>query len=80
VPGFRPYDPTVTKPDNLPDKKVVVTNKGAYTSIMTLTYFFKGEIVTQRGCILGGQAYAFCMKLSKLFFIYLFNIFKVFLS
>ena len=53
-----------TRPAILPDKKILIRNKGAYTSIMNLHYTRpSGEFIKQTGSILGGQAYAFCKKL-----------------
>lgn len=53
------FAPTI-RPANLPDKRVIVTNKGGYTAWMELSYDIPGEHVVQTGQIVSGQAYAFC--------------------
>lgn len=46
---------------NLPDKVLVITNKGGYTAGMGVTYVdpLTNKPVTQTGSILSGQSYAF---------------------
>lgn len=53
--------PSSTPAADLPDKVVIVTNKGGYTAGLGLSYIdpLTNEPVTQTGSILSGQSYAF---------------------
>jgi len=66
---FPPVTPVTPTPQTTVktffDKKIVVTNKGAYTASLELVYYNPTKTV-QLGSILGGQAYAFC-KIQSLF-------------
>lgn len=58
-PPITPTPPRVTTQEVFYDKKIVVTNKGGYTSTLQVTYYNPTKTV-QTGSITSGQSYAFC--------------------